>query len=380
LSFRSRSVPFGLELLYQRDVTQIILVVLLALPAPAILAGCRSEKGKEGKSGMEENSFENNDTGSSECGLPLNDSELKELLTPEQYRIIRQNGTEQPFANEYWDRKEPGLYVDRVSKEPLFLSRDKYDSGTGWPSFTRPIDDSCLKEISDRSHRMVRTEVRSARSDSHLGHVFDDGPGPGGRRYCINSASLHFVPVHELEAEGYGEYLHFFKERSDSEAREKSSLRKAAFGAGCFWGVEASFREKDGVIDTAVGYAGGSVENPTYPQVCTGRTGHAEVVEVIFDPARVTFERLLDLFWQIHNPTTLNRQGPDIGTQYRSVIFFHDEKQEAAARASLEKIRASGRFKKEIVTEIVPASVFYRAEEYHQRYVEKHGTSSCRLR
>ncbi len=145
---------------------------------------------------------------------------------------------------------------------------------------------------------------------------------------------------------------------------------KATFGAGCFWGVEAAFRRMDGVVSTAVGYSGGTLENPTYEDVCTGRTGHAEVVEVEYDPFRVSYEELLEVFWENHDPTTPNRQGLDIGTQYRSAIFFHTPEQETAARASKKK--AQGRFKNPIVTEITPASKFHRAEEYHQRYFEKH--------
>lgn len=154
---------------------------------------------------------------------------------------------------------------------------------------------------------------------------------------------------------------------------------KATFGAGCFWGVEAAFRETPGVIDAAVGYMGGTRPNPTYEDVCTDRTGHAEVVEVTFDPARVSYEQLLDVFWKIHDPTTLNRQGPDVGTQYRSVVFYHSREQEAAARESKQKLEASGRFKKAVVTEIAPASTFNRAEEYHQKYLERRGIKACHL-
>ena len=156
-------------------------------------------------------------------------------------------------------------------------------------------------------------------------------------------------------------------------------MEKATFGAGCFWGVEVKFRQIPGVTDAAVGYAGGKFENPTYEDVCTDRTGHAEVVQVTFDPAKVGYDQLLEVFWGSHDPTTLNRQGPDHGTQYRSVIFFHSPEQEAAARASKEKQQASGRFKKPIVTEIARASTFYRAEEYHQRYLEKRGLAVCHI-
>jgi peptide-methionine (S)-S-oxide reductase len=154
---------------------------------------------------------------------------------------------------------------------------------------------------------------------------------------------------------------------------------KATFGAGCFWGVEAAFRRVPGVIDTAVGYAGGHFPNPTYRDVCTDGTGHAEVVEIAYDPAEVAYEDLLDVFWQIHDPTQLNRQGPDVGTQYRSVIFFHTPEQEVTAWKSKASIEASGRLREPIVTEILPATTFYRAEEYHQRYLEKRGAASCHL-
>jgi peptide-methionine (S)-S-oxide reductase len=156
-------------------------------------------------------------------------------------------------------------------------------------------------------------------------------------------------------------------------------MEKATFGAGCFWGVEQAFREVKGVISTKVGYLGGTLNNPTYHDVCTDTTGHAEVVQVEFDQAQVSYEQLLDVFWNVHNPTTLNRQGPDVGTQYRSAIFHHSPAQEAAARVSKAKLEASGRFKKPIVTEITAASEFYAAEEYHQQYLEKRGMKSCHI-
>ncbi|MEE9481104.1 MAG: peptide-methionine (S)-S-oxide reductase MsrA [Kiloniellales bacterium] len=148
-------------------------------------------------------------------------------------------------------------------------------------------------------------------------------------------------------------------------------MQKATFGAGCFWGVEATFRKVDGVVETVVGYTGGETSNPSYEEVCSGRTGHAEAVQIQFDPARVSYERLLDVFWNLHDPTTLNRQGPDVGTQYRSAIYVHDAEQEAAAVASKERLQQAGRYREPIVTEIVPAGEFTRAEDYHQQYFEK---------
>ncbi len=156
-------------------------------------------------------------------------------------------------------------------------------------------------------------------------------------------------------------------------------MPKATFGAGCFWGVEAAFRETPGVLATAVGYEGGDLDNPTYRDVCTDSTGHAEVVEVDYDPALTTFEKLLEVFWSNHNPTTLNRQGPDVGSQYRSVIFYHSAEQETAAKQSIAALTLANRFPRPIVTQVVPARVFYRAEEYHQQYLEKRGLRSCHL-
>ena len=156
-------------------------------------------------------------------------------------------------------------------------------------------------------------------------------------------------------------------------------MEKATFGAGCFWGVEATFRSIPGVISTLVGYCGGKTDNPTYQDVCTDTTGHAEVVEITFDPAQLTYEQLLDTFWKLHDPTTPNRQGPDVGSQYRSVIFFHSPAQETAARASKERLDKSGKFRNPVVTQIVPAVPFYKAEDYHQRYLEKRGLASCHI-
>ncbi|HYE78687.1 MAG TPA: bifunctional methionine sulfoxide reductase B/A protein [bacterium] len=312
------------------------------------------------------------------CALPTDDAELRKLLTPEQYRIMKENGTEAPFRNEYWDNHEPGIYVDRISGAPLFTSLDKFDSGTGWPSFTKPVTKEALQEIEDRSHGMLRTEVRSASSDSHLGHVFPDGPAPTGLRYCMNSASLRFIPVDKLEAEGYAQFLALFGKAptagavatSNGTAAAAGKTQLATFGAGCFWGVEALFRQVPGVVDVIVGYEGGHTDNPTYKQVCSHTTGHAEVAQVEFDPSKVSYSELLDTFFSIHDPTTLNRQGPDVGDQYRSVIFFHSPEQEVEAHKAIARWQPD--FDDPIVTQVAPAQTFWRAEEYHQRYFETH--------
>lgn len=288
-------------------------------------------------------------------------------LSDEQYRVTQECGTEPAFDNAYWDNHEKGIYVDVVSGIPLFSSNDKFDSGTGWPSFTRPIDSGAVYEKTDTSAGMKRVEVRSEGADSHLGHVFDDGPGLEGLRYCINSAALRFIPEADLVKEGYGAY----------EPGKKTET--AIFAAGCFWGTEGYFRQLDGVVSTEVGYSGGVSAWPTYEQVCSGTTGHAEAISIEYDPAKIGYLDLLRHFFRMHDPTTLNRQGNDVGTQYRSAVFTVGALQRDVARDFVDGLSRNGEYARPVVTELRAAGAFYPAEAYHQDYLEKNPGGYCHV-
>lgn len=264
-------------------------------------------------------------------------------LSPEQFYITQENGTERPYTGEYNDHYEEGIYADIVSGEPLFSSHDKFRSGCGWPSFSKPLVKDHVAEKQDYSHGMSRIEVRSKYGDSHLGHVFNDGPqSKGGLRYCINSASLKFVPKNEMTDQGYEEFLYLFE--TDGEEKTMTNTEKAILAGGCFWGVEDLIRKLPGVLETQVGYTGGKAENPKYPEVKTGETGHAEAIEIVFDPKRISFRALLEFFFQMHDPSTTNRQGNDIGSQYRSEIFAVTEEQAKIAEEVIADVDTSGKW------------------------------------
>jgi len=292
---------------------------------------------------------------------PLSRKQVAELagkLDKEAYRITQKAGTEPAFCGTLLDNKKEGVYVCVVCGLPLFSSDTKFNSGTGWPSFYSSADPAHVKELRDDSLGMVLTEIQCARCSAHLGHVFKDGPPPTGLRHCLNSASLVF---HEK-----GEPLPAESQPVQTET--------AYFAGGCFWGIEHYFDEGAGVLSAESGYMQGDRENPTYPQVCQENTHHAETVKVVFDPKRITYRRLLEAFFVMHDPTQLNRQGPDLGNQYRSGIWYLNDQQKTEAEKYIKELQASRTFRgRKIVTQVEKADTFWQAEEYHQDYVSKTG-------
>ena len=297
------------------------------------------------------------------------DAEWKAQLTADQYHITRGKGTERPFCGTLLDNEQEGVYACVDCGLPLFSSTAKFHSGTGWPSFFAPIADGNVAEHSDRTFGMVRTEILCARCDAHLGHVFDDGPRPTGLRYCLNSESLTFTALGEV------------KKLADPAAKSKVTAATpapdgaaperatAVFAGGCFWCTEAVFEELDGVFDAVSGYAGGTKETADYRTVSTGQTGHAEAIEIIYDPSKLTYEKLLEVFFATHDPTTKDRQGNDVGPQYRSAIFYVNAQEKELAQAYIQDLTDAKVFADPIVTTLEPLNSFYPAESYHQNYV-----------
>jgi peptide methionine sulfoxide reductase msrA/msrB len=326
--------------------------------------------------------------------LVLSEEEWKRRLAPDQFRIMRNQGTERAFCGTLLDNKKDGVYCCAGCMLPLFASNSKFDSGTGWPSFFQPIARENVEERSDDSLGTRRTEILCARCGGHLGHVFDDGPRPTGLRFCLNSESLTFTPAGELAslADSAAEPLAQHPEPSTTPVssavvpavaalsatpKEKPPTRPmttatAVFAGGCFWCTEAAFEQLKGVLDVQSGYAGGGKETATYERVSHGDTGHAEAIRITYDPMQISYDRLLDVFFDAHDPTQLNRQDNDAGAQYRSAIFFVNDIEERAARAKIKQLTVAKAFPHPIVTTLEPLKAFYPAEEYHQDYARRH--------
>ncbi len=273
------------------------------------------------------------------------DTMKQNTLTTEEARVIVDKGTEAPFTGEYYKHKEAGVYRCKRCDAPLFKSSDKFDSGCGWPSFDDAIK-GAVRQLPDADGQ--RTEIVCNFCNAHLGHVFTgEGLTEKNRRHCVNSISMTFT----------------------SEATQVESA-KAYFAGGCFWGTEHLLQSAKGVLSVHSGYMGGRTESPTYNDICTGRTGHAETVEVLFDPSKTDFETLARLFFEIHDPTQVDRQGPDVGDQYRSAVFYVDENQRQIAEQLIGLLKTNGYA---VVTELVQADTFWPAEDYHQDYYQRTG-------
>lgn len=265
-------------------------------------------------------------------------------LSSEEKAVLIDKGTEAPFKGFYTDYKEKGLYICKQCNAPLYFSDSKFDSRCGWPSFDDEID-RAIAYHPDPDGR--RTEIVCAECGAHMGHIFEgEGYTEKNKRHCVNSISMNFIPEKEME--------------------------RAVFAGGCFWGVQHFFKKIDGVYTSRVGYTGGKTENPTYKEVCYQNTGHLEAIEITYNPRIVSYEDLARLFFEIHDPTQDNGQGPDIGEQYLSAVFYLNDEQKKIAEKLIAILKEKGF---DVVTELIKASTFWEAEDYHQFYYEKKGST-----
>lgn len=289
---------------------------------------------------------------SGKATMQLSDDQWKDKLTPEQYYILREKGTERAFSGKFVFTKEKGSYKCAGCGEPLFTDEMKFESHCGWPSFDREVAGGKIIQTEDNSHGMKRTEITCARCGGHLGHIFEDGPTETGKRYCVNSGALTF------------------EESNAKDIIVKNDHQMLTLGGGCFWCIEAVFEELKGVIKVVSGYSGGHTDFPTYKDVSSGKTGHAEVVQITYDENVISTAELLEVFFTIHDATTLNRQGADIGNQYRSVIFYHTTEQKSVAENIINELNKNQTFDADVVTQLHAFDKFYPAENYHQEYYE----------
>lgn len=349
-----------------------VYVGILALVCAAFAANESTTKNDKKESDKKETKVDPKISKSGYDITPLSKEKVAELakkLPADVYKITQKAGTEAAFCGNLLDNKKDGMYVCVVCGLPLFSSEHKFNSGTGWPSFFKEFDPEHVTRKADNAHGMQRTEINCARCTAHLGHVFPDGPKPTNERHCLNSASLTF----------YEKGKDVPAESKPAKKEGKDDGKKVAyFAAGCFWGVEHYFQKGPGVSDAVSGYMQGTKENPTYKEVCGGKTGHAESVKVVYDPEKITYHRLLEAFFVMHDPTQLNMQGPDHGSQYRSGIWYVDDDQKKEAEDYIKELTEKKKFKNKIVTQVEKAKTFYPAEDYHQDYIVKN-KASCHV-